>query len=63
MKEQEKAIRKDVNYEGKDETYLDIDRIINEGLSGGSVHMREDRTNIEEARELVEEEPPHQVEE
>jgi hypothetical protein len=33
--------------------------MINEGMSGGSVHMREDTTNIEEARDLVEEEPPH----
>jgi hypothetical protein len=37
--------------------------MINEGLSGGSVHMREDTTNIEEARDLVKEERPHQIEE
>ncbi|HYK75041.1 MAG TPA: hypothetical protein VEV44_18250 [Pseudoneobacillus sp.] len=48
----------DLGYEGKDKVYLDEDRIINEGLSGGSVHMREDTTNIEEARDLIEEEPP-----
>jgi hypothetical protein len=50
--------KKDLLFEGKDKTYLDIDRIINEGLSGGSVHARHDSTNIEEARELVSEEPP-----
>ncbi|TDL66511.1 hypothetical protein E2R56_23110 [Rhodococcus qingshengii] len=52
--------KKDLQYEGKDKVYLDIDRIINEGLSGGSVHSRHDTTNIEEARNLTEEEPPLQ---
>lgn len=61
MKEKDEAVKQDLNYEGKDEAYLDIDRMINEGLSGGSVHMREDTTNIEEARDLVEEKPPHHI--
>lgn len=56
-----KSIKPDLNYEGRDETYLDIDRMINEGLSGGSVHIREDAANIEEARDLTEEEPPHYI--
>jgi len=47
-------------YEGRDKVYLDIDRMINEGMSGGSVHARFDSTNIEEARDLVEEEPPYE---
>lgn len=51
--------KKDLQFEGKDKVYLDIDRIINEGLSGGSVHSRHDTTNIEEAQNLVEEDPPH----
>jgi hypothetical protein len=50
--------KKDVMYEGKDKVFLDEDRIINEGLSGGSVHMREGATNIEQARDLEEEQPP-----
>lgn len=52
-------MKKDLNYEGKDKVYLDEDRIINEGLSGGSVHSREDASNIEEARDLKKEEPPN----
>ncbi|MEH7012736.1 hypothetical protein V7087_18330 [Neobacillus niacini] len=52
--------KKDLQYEGKDKVYLDIDRMINEGMSGGSVHSRHDSTNIEEARNLTEEEPPSQ---
>ncbi len=52
--------RKDLNNEGKDKVYLDIDRIINEGLSGGTVHAREESTNIEEARDLVPETPPNE---
>lgn len=50
--------KKDLLYEGKDKVYLDIDRMINEGMSGGSVHARHDTTNIEEARDLTKEEPP-----
>jgi hypothetical protein len=48
-------------YEGRDKYYMDIDRMINEGMSGGSVHMRHDTTNIEETRDLVEEEPPNEM--
>jgi hypothetical protein len=57
-KKNSKGFKEDTMYEGKDKLFLDVDRIINEGMSGGSVHMREDTTNIEEARDLVEEEPP-----
>ena len=58
MKKNEDAVKQDLDYEGKTEAFLDIDRMINEGLSGGSVHMREDATNIEEARDLEQEERP-----
>jgi hypothetical protein len=56
----EKNTQSDVLYEGKDKVYLDIDRIINEGLSGGSVHNRNNTANIEEARDLVKEQPPYE---
>lgn len=49
-------MKKDLEYEGKDQAYLDIDRMINEGLAGGTVVNRESATNIEEARELQDEE-------
>lgn len=63
MKEKnDKLTNKDSSYEGRDTAYMDIDRMINEGMSGGSVHARHDTTNIEEARDLVEESPPHEVE-
>jgi hypothetical protein len=58
MEKNNDAVKQDLNYEGKTEAFLDIDRMINEGLSGGSVHMREDATNIEEARDLEQEERP-----
>ncbi|WP_264736776.1 hypothetical protein [Cytobacillus firmus] len=60
--DKKRQVSEDVNYEGRDKTYMDIDRIINEGLSGGSVHGRGDEVNIEQARELHEEEPPHKAE-
>lgn len=53
-----KKEREDLQYEGKDKVQLDVDRFINEGLSGGSVHRFHEDTNIEEARDLEEEEPP-----
>jgi hypothetical protein len=53
-----KGFKEDTMYEGKDKVFLDVDRIINEGMSGGSVHRREETTNIEEARDLEEEDPP-----
>ncbi|MED1470294.1 hypothetical protein [Bacillus salipaludis] len=61
-KEKDNATQQDLEYEGRDQVFLDIDRIINEGMSGGSVHARYDSTNIEEARDLKEEEPPYEVE-
>ncbi|MGM0846357.1 MAG: hypothetical protein ACQEUT_15380 [Bacillota bacterium] len=48
----------DTQYEGKKNAYLDVDRIINEGMSGGSVHIREEVSNIEQSMDLEEEEPP-----
>jgi hypothetical protein len=62
MKEKREGFKQDLKYEGKDEIYLDEDRIVNEGLSGGSVHRKGSTTNIEEARELMKEEPPHHIE-
>ena len=53
--------KEDSRHEGRDKASLDIDRMINEGLSGGSVHSREDQSNIEEARDLMKEEPPFNV--
>lgn len=60
MDDKKERINEGSKYEGKDQVYLDIDRIINEGMAGGTVHARHDSTNIEEARDLVEEEPPYE---
>jgi hypothetical protein len=59
-KKKENSVVQGTEFEGRDEVYLDIDRIINEGLSGGSVHARGATTNIEEARDLSEETPPYE---
>ncbi|WP_174730538.1 hypothetical protein [Mesobacillus harenae] len=60
MRNQKKAA-KDTRFEGKNKAFLDEDRMINEGLSGGSVHGRQDSVNIEEARTLEQEAPPNSV--
>ncbi|MDZ5470175.1 hypothetical protein SM124_00300 [Bacillus sp. 31A1R] len=53
---------KDILNEGRNKVYLDVDRMINEGLSGGSVHRQDTHTNIEQARDLDEEIPPYECE-
>ncbi len=48
--------KKDVENEGRDEYFMDVDRMINEGLGGGSVNKA--RTGkIEQAHELEKEDP------
>ncbi|MFD2703950.1 hypothetical protein [Salibacterium lacus] len=37
---------------------FDEDRMINEGLAGGTVRSSEDHTQMEEARDIQKEEPP-----
>lgn len=60
MKEKAKFL-KDTLYEGKDSVYLDIDRIINEGMAGGNVYQAgTDRQNIEEAHTFTDEAPPRE---
>lgn len=53
--------KEDSHHEGRDKVFLDVDRIINEGMAGGSVHLRAGQSNIEEARKLKQEEPPFKV--
>lgn len=50
---------KDSEFEKKDATYLDIDRIINEGLAGGNVYSVGELQNIEEAHDFLDESPPN----
>ncbi|MFK4998241.1 hypothetical protein ACI2OX_15455 [Bacillus sp. N9] len=52
----------DTMHEGRNEMYVDVDRMINEGMAGGSVFMREDYTNIEEAIDFFREDPPQSYE-
>lgn len=54
-------VKDDLLYEGKDKVFLDVDRFINEGMSGGSVHRKDEDANIEEARDLKPEEPPADI--
>lgn len=60
-KENLQNVTKDSLYEGRDKAFMDIDRMINEGLSGGSVHNRKDTQNIEEAHTFPAESPPKKV--
>jgi hypothetical protein len=53
--------KNDSLYEGRDKAFMDIDRMMNEGLSGGSVHNREGAKNIEEAHDFHAELPPKKL--
>jgi hypothetical protein len=59
--EKNNKVTNDSLYEGRDKAFMDIDRMINEGLSGGSVHNREGAKNIEEAQDLHQELPPQKL--
>ncbi|MFD1739089.1 hypothetical protein ACFSCX_21500 [Bacillus salitolerans] len=58
MDKRTEAFKEDLLNEGKEAAYLDVDRMINEGLSGGSVHKRDDSANIEQSIQLPKEAPP-----
>ncbi|MBB5354412.1 MULTISPECIES: hypothetical protein [Anoxybacillus] len=45
----------------RDNYEWDIDRMINEGMAGGYVYSCHHATNIEEARDVQAEQPPHEV--
>ncbi|WP_211274943.1 hypothetical protein [Bacillus marinisedimentorum] len=53
-----KRTQPDSLHEGRDKVFVDVDRMINEGLAGGTVTQR-DMKQIEKARDLVEEDPPN----
>ncbi|MCM2676688.1 hypothetical protein [Alkalicoccobacillus plakortidis] len=53
----EKSKQQKESDQGKDKYFMDVDRMINEGLGGGKIAGHH-AGNIEEARELEEEEPP-----
>jgi hypothetical protein len=59
-KKKKVTFQEDLPNEGKAEAYLDVDRMINEGLSGGSVHGRQEMVNIEETTHLPKESPPNE---
>lgn len=51
----EKIDQNDSQYEGRDQYFIDVDRMINEGLAGGTVITRKEHKQIEEARDLEKE--------
>lgn len=60
-KDHEYEFLPDSRHEGRDKYFIDVDRMVNEGMSGGYVFSREDRTNIEEASEFFPEDPPQNL--
>lgn len=49
---------KDKEYEGKKDLYLDIDRMINEGMAGGTVADEEDLRQISYDSGITDQEEP-----
>jgi hypothetical protein len=56
----QKKFAEDLQYEGRDKVYVDVDRMINEGMAGGTVHRLDDTPNIEESHDLPPEDPPNE---
>ncbi|PYZ94672.1 hypothetical protein CR194_03840 [Salipaludibacillus keqinensis] len=48
--------------EARQKYFMDVDRMINEGLGGGTVSPRENSGEIEQTRDLDREEAPHEAE-
>ncbi|MFD1707312.1 hypothetical protein ACFSCZ_11280 [Siminovitchia sediminis] len=48
----------DSQNEGRDRYFMDVDRMINEGMAGGYVFMRDDTTNIEQTTDFIPEDDP-----
>ncbi|MBD8003763.1 hypothetical protein [Bacillus norwichensis] len=59
-KKEKKHFLPDSNHEGREKYFMDVDRMENEGMSGGSVFMREDSTNIEQSTDFFPEDPPQE---
>lgn len=58
-KRESKEFKKDSVYEGRDEYWIDLDRMTNEGLAGGTVTKEYGEfESIDESIDLVQEEPP-----
>lgn len=59
-KKNEGQFAEDLQNEGRDKAYVDVDRMINEGMAGGTVHRYENQANIEESCDLYPEDPPNE---
>ncbi|MYL32382.1 hypothetical protein GLW08_06370 [Pontibacillus yanchengensis] len=54
--------KKDQQKESREEYEVDVDRMINEGLAGGTVNSLYNRGQIEESRNLPHENEPYPAE-
>ena len=52
----------DSTNEGRDKYFIDVDRMKNEGLAGGTVSYDENSGIIEDAHDFLKEDPPHKTE-
>lgn len=53
--------KRDRTDEGREEYFMDIDRMINEGLGGGRVDINETGI-IEQSHDFIKEDPPNKTE-
>jgi hypothetical protein len=58
-KVQNKKFADDLRNEGRDKVYVDVDRMINEGMAGGTVHRLDSSPNIGESHDFYPEDPPN----
>lgn len=59
-RDHDKQFAEDLQNEGRDKAYVDVDRMINEGMAGGHVFRLDSTPNIEESRDLYPEDRPNE---
>lgn len=56
-----KEVKEDLQHEGREKAFVDVDRMLNEGMAGGTLHSDYALRQIDHARELEQEDPPNEM--
>ncbi|NGP43891.1 hypothetical protein G4V62_02605 [Bacillaceae bacterium SIJ1] len=53
--------REDLPYEGRAEAFIDVDRMLSEGMAASTIGKGQPTAQVDEARDLPPESPPRQT--
>lgn len=54
-------VKKGPQHEGREELFVDVDRMMNEGLAGGTVNHKYEHPSVDYSHPLEKEEPPRKI--